>query len=557
MRLPHRPLFSALLTILAAGFLPLAAKKAPARMEEPASSAAFDALLAPHFKADEAGASVLVMRDGKTLYARGFGLANLELKVPNAPSLVYRIGSVTKQFTAAAIMSLVEDGKVALDAPVSRYLEGLPETWRPVTVRQLLTHTGGIPSYTDGPEYSAHMREDLPGLKLLETLVWKKPLDFAPGAKWHYSNSGYYLLGLIIEKVSGKAYGEYLQARFFAPLGMTRTRYGTETELIAGMASGYSEGKPAPYLSMTQPYAAGSLVSSSEDLARWTLALHAGKAVSLESLKQMTTPVKTSDGKEHPYGFGLSFRESQGRRLVGHGGGINGFVCHLEADPAARTIAVVLCNTDGPEIGPEYLGRRLLALASGQPIVEPKGVALAPEKLARLAGAYQHEGFRRVISLEQGKLMSKTGGGPVTELIPLSETVFQMKGVDLMLRFELSGQGVAGVRRQVVGGPEEDLAKKITAETRAAAKVDPGTFEVLAGTYQLAPNFELRVWREGDRFLAQATGQGQAEIYPETETRYFLRVVDAQLDFTLGPGGKAESLILTQGGRKMPAKRVK
>lgn len=557
MRLPRRPLCSALLTILAAGPLPVAAKAVAARMEEPAPAAAFDALLEPHFKADEAGASVLVMRDGKILYARGFGLANLELKVPNAPPLVYRIGSVTKQFTAAAVMSLVEDGKVALDAPVSRYLEGLPEAWRPVTVRQLLTHTGGMPSYTDGPEYSAHMREDLPGMKLLETLVWKKPLDFAPGAKWHYSNSGYYLLGLIIEKASGKTYAEYLQARFFGPLGMTRTRYGTETELIAGMASGYSDGKPAPYLSMTQPYAAGSLVSSSEDLARWTLALHAGKAVSLESLKQMTTPVKTSDGKEHPYGFGLSFRESQGRRLVGHGGGINGFVCHLEADAEARTVAVVLCNTDGPKVGPDYLGRRLLALAAGQPIVEPKGIALAPEKLARLVGAYQHEGFRRVVSLEQGKLMSKTGGGPATEMIPLSETVFQLKGVDLMLRFELSGAGVAGVRRQVVGSPEEDLAKKITAEARAAAKVDPGTFDALAGTYQLAPNFELKVWREGDRFLAQATGQGQAEIYPETETRYFLRVVDAQLDFTLGAGGKAESLVLTQGGRKMPAKRVK
>ena len=148
------------------------------------------------------------MKGGNTLYAKGFGLASLELKVPNAPALVYRIGSVTKQFTAAAIMTLVEDGKVALDAPVSRYLEGLPEAWRGATVQQLLTHTSGIPSYTDGPEYGAHMREDLPGLKLLETLVWKKPLDFPSGTKWHYSNSGYYLLGLIVEKVSGKPYAD-------------------------------------------------------------------------------------------------------------------------------------------------------------------------------------------------------------------------------------------------------------------------------------------------------------------------------------------------------------
>jgi CubicO group peptidase (beta-lactamase class C family) len=517
----------------------------------------YDTLLEPYFQADQAGASVLVMKDGKTLYAKGFGLASLELKVPNAPALVYRIGSVTKQFTAAAIMTLVEDGKVALDAPVSRYLEGLPEAWRGATVQQLLTHTSGIPSYTDGPEYGAHMREDLPGLKLLETLVWKKPLDFPSGTKWHYSNSGYYLLGLIVEKVSGKPYAEYLQARFFGPLGMTHTRYGTETELIPGMASGYSDGKPSAYLSMTQPYAAGSLVSTTEDLAHWTLALHGGKVVNAESLKRMTTPVKTSDGKEHPYGFGLMFRESQGHRLVGHGGGINGFVCHLEADPATHTVAVILCNTDEPKVGPDYLGRRLIALAEGTPIVEPKGVAVAPDKLARLAGAYQHEGFRRTITFEKGKLSSQVGGGTAYELIPTSDSSFLLKGSDTMLRFEVSGSEVVGVHRQIVGGPEEELAKKVTAETRAVAKVDPASFDALAGTYQLAPNFELKVWREGDRFFTQATGQRQAEIFPETETRYFLRVVEAQLDFTKGADGKAEMLTLTQGGMKMPAKRVK
>lgn len=545
-----------MLLLLAPGLQAQAAKPA-AGMAAKASGSAYDRLLEPCFKADQAGASVLVMKEGKILYAKGFGLASLELKVPNAPALVYRIGSVTKQFTAAAIMTLVEEGKVALDAPVSRYLDGLPEAWRGATVQQLLTHTSGVPSYTDGPEYGAHMREDLPGLKLLETLVWKKPLDFPPGSKWHYSNSGYYLLGLIVEKASGKPYAEYLQARFFGPLGMAHTRYGTETELIPGMASGYSDGKPSAYLSMTQPYAAGSLVSTTEDLARWTLALHAGKVVNAESLKRMTTPVKTSDGKEHPYGFGLMFRESQGHRLVGHGGGINGFVCHLEADPTTRAVAVILCNTDGPKVGPDYLGRRLLALAEGKPIVEPKGVAVAPEKLSRLAGSYQHDGFRRTVTFEQGKLRSQVAGGEVYELIPTSDSSFLLKGSDTMLRFEVSDQGVVGVHRQVVGAPEEELATRVTAETRAVAKVDPASFDALVGTYQLAPHFELKVWREGDRFFTQATGQSQAEIFPETETRYFLRVVDAQLDFAKGADGKAEQLILTQGGMKMPAKRVK
>lgn len=546
-----------LLLLLASGLQAQTAKPAPDKAAK-ASASAYDQLLDPYFQADQAGASVLVMKAGKVLYAKGFGLASLELKVPNAPDLVYRIGSVSKHFTAAAIMTLVEDGKVALDAPVSRYLEGLPEAWRAATVQQLLTHTSGIPSYTDQPEYGLHMREDLPGLKLLETLVWTKPLDFAPGTKWHYNNSGYYLLGLIVEKVSGKTYAEYLQARFFGPLGLTRTRYGTETDLIPGMASGYGgDGKPAAYLSMTQPYAAGSLVSTTEDLARWTLALHGGKVVKAESLKLMTTPVKTSDGKEHPYGFGLMFRESLGHRLIGHGGGVNGFVCYAEADPSAETVAVVLCNTEGPKVGGDYLCRRLLALAAGTPIVEPTGVPMAADKLARLVGAYQHDGFQRIVTFDHGQLKSLVGGGKAYDLIPTSEATFLLKGTDTMLRFELSGNQVLGVHRQTVGGPEEELAKKVLAETRTEAKVDAAAFDALAGTYQLAPNFELKIWRDGNRFLTQATGQGAIEIYPESETHYFVKVIDAQLDFVKGADGKAESLILTQGGRKIPAKRVK
>jgi len=547
-----------MLLLVGTGPMIQAAKPIVASVTQPADTAAYDRLLEPYFKADQAGASVLVMKEGKVLYARGFGLASRELKVPNAPDLVYRIGSVTKHFTAAAIMTLVEDGKVALDAPVSRYLEGLPEAWRPVTVQQLLTHTSGIPSYTDQPEYGLHMREDLPGLKLLETLVWTKPLDFAPGTQWHYNNSGYYLLGLIVEKVSGKSYAEYLQARFFGPLGLSRIRYGTETEFIPGMASGYGgDGNPSPYLSMTQPYAAGSLVSTPEDLARWTVALHGGKVVKPESLRLMTTPVRTSDGKEHPYGFGLMFRESQGHRLIGHGGGINGFTCYLEADPTSQCVAVVLNNTDGPLVGGEYLSRRLLALAAGTPIVEPSGVAVPADKLVRLVGSYQHEGFQRTITFEQGRLKSQVGGGTGYELVPTSETTFQLKGSDTLLRFELAGDRVVGVHRQSVGGPEEALAKRVVAEARPQAKVDPATFDVLVGSYQLAPGFELKIWREGTRFLTQATGQDVTEIYPESETRYFVKVVDAQLEFVKGASGKAESLILTQGGRKLPAKRVK
>lgn len=529
--------------------LPLAALVASAQTP-------YEALLGSRFAPDQAGASVLVMREGKVLFAQGYGLANRELKVPNRPEFVYRIGSVTKQFTAAAVMTLVEEGKVGLDAPIGTYLPDLPETWRPATVRQLLQHTSGIPSYTDGPEYGAHMREDLPGLALLKTLVWSKPMDFASGTRWRYNNTGYYLLGLLVEKVGGQPYAAYLQARFFGPLGLSHTRYGTESEFIPGMVAGYGPGgKPAAYLSMTQPYAAGSLVSTAEDVARWTLALHAGKVVKPESLALMTTPTRTADGTEHPYGFGLSFRTSQGRRLIGHGGGINGFVCQVEADPAAKTVAVVLCNTVDPGAAPEFLTRRLLALAAGTPLPDPVAVPMAPDQLKRFVGVFELEGRRRTITLDQGRLWTRVGNRS-TELIPTGGLAFAIKDGDTQLRFVAEGDRIVGVHRQPEGEAEQPLAKRVAEAARTEVPQTPQAMEALAGTYRLAPGFDLKVWREGTRLLSQATGQGPIELYAESATRWFPKVIDATLTFELGPEGKAKALVLEQGGRRMPASKV-
>lgn len=538
------------LSILAPGLL-LAQAPAPPR--------AFEALVGPHFMAQGAGAAICVMREGRVVYAQGFGLASRELKVPNTPALTFRIGSVTKQFTAAAVLALSEAGKVDLEAPIGSYVKDLPEAWRAVTVRQLLNHTGGIPSYTEALSFPVRMREDLPGLKLLQAHVWNKPLDFAPGTDWHYSNSGYYLLGLLIEQASGTSYGAYLETRFFKPLGLSHTRYGSEKDFLPGLATGYAEdGNPAAYLSMDQPFAAGALVSTAEDLARWTLALHAGKVVNPDSLRLMTSPTRTTDGREHPYGFGLGFRTVQGRRLVGHNGGINGFTSLVEADPARRTVAVLLFNQEHPGVGPEYLSRRLLALAQGTPVREPKPVKLPPAKLAPLVGTYQHaEGPRRIIALNQGALTSQVGGGRVYRLAPLSERTFQLVGQDVQLRFEAAGDRVLGLHRLGVGEPEGRLAPKVPDVVRKVVKVAPAVMDALAGTYELGPGFEIRVWREGERLLAQPTGQSADELLGESDTRFFIQTEDTQFDFQRGPDGRGLELHLNAGGRKMVAKRVR
>jgi serine beta-lactamase-like protein LACTB len=311
--------FTMVLAILVPGFW-IGAQEATVNVN-PSLAAQADARLSRWFDANQPGATVLLMQDGKVLFKKGYGLANVELNVAMQPDMVFRIGSVGKQFTAVAVMLLVEEGKVDLQAPISQYLENLPKAWKAVTVEQLLNHTSGIPNYTDTKAYWKHMREDFTPTQLLETYVNDLSLDFEPGTQYRYTNTGYVLLGMLIEKVSGQPYARFMRKHLFEPLALKNTRYGTETELIPGMVSGYVQGpKPAAYISMTQPFSAGALVSNAEDLAQWTMALHDGKVVKPESLARMLTPTRLKNGKEIPYGFGLTFRQSQGDRLVGHGG---------------------------------------------------------------------------------------------------------------------------------------------------------------------------------------------------------------------------------------------
>jgi serine beta-lactamase-like protein LACTB len=456
-----RRLFSLImvLTILVPGLFIQAQE--PAVTVAPSLAAQADARLSRWFDANQPGAAVLLIQDGKVLFKKGYGLANVELGVPMQPDNVFRIGSVTKQFTAAAVMLLVEESKVDLQAPISRYLEKLPKTWVSVTVEQLLNHTSGIPNYTDSKDYWKHMREDLTPIQLLELSVNKLPLDFESGTQMRYTNTGYILLGMMIEKVSGQPYARFLQKRIFEPLNLKHTRYDSVTDLIPGMVSGYTLGpKPAYFWSVTQKYAAGGLVSNAEDLARWTLALHSGQVVKPESLARMLTPTRLRNGKEEPYGYGLGFRQSQGNRLVGHGGSVSGFECYVEADPTVKAAAVILHNTDYYKVDNKYLARFLLSQAAGKPIPELKPAAIEHSKLRRLTGWYTREGEFRFITFNGTTLFTQVLGGLKYTLIPISETEFALDGWDKQLRFELAGDQVLGVHRLYAEDPQEEPLQK-------------------------------------------------------------------------------------------------
>ena len=335
------------------------------------------------------GISVAVQQGGELILARGYGLADVENRVPATEHTVYRIGSVTKQFTAAAVMKLVEAGKVSLDDPITKHFPDYPVGEFHITVGQLLDHTTGIKGYTEMAAFWEKSRLDLSHEQMIE-LFSAEPYEFEPGDRYQYSNSGYYMAGLLIEKASGRTYAEYLRETFFGPLGMRESHYLYNDPIVPDRAEGYRVEDGVPLndepLSMLLPFSAGSLGSSVLDLVRWTTALGAGDVVAPDSLGAMTTRRRLPSGEEIGYGLGLQIGEMAGRRKISHGGGINGFLSQLSWYPDDELVVAVLSNSTSGE--PAALEARIARAVLGVTEAEHAAVALEPEELARYAGVY-------------------------------------------------------------------------------------------------------------------------------------------------------------------------
>lgn len=336
------------------------------------------------------GMSVVVARGGAPLLAKGYGQADREAGTPVTAQTVFQIGSVTKQFTAAGILRLVEEGRVALDSSVAVYLPEFADSSGGVTIRRLLNHTSGVRSYTSFLPAGAFSQQ-----QVYDSIRAQRP-DFAPGADFRYNNSGYFLLGLVLERVTGRPYAALMREWFFEPLGMEQTGYCGEEGHPA--PAGYRRG-PAGYtrvppVDMRVPYAAGALCATGPDLARWMWALVNGRVVSPESYGMMIAPGRLAAGDPVPYGFGLAADSADGRPIVSHGGGIPGFVSDLMYLPDDSTVIVVLVNTgtDGGE-----LSRRIRRAALGMGPPQVRDLPLTPAVRARPAhqGGQQREARRR------------------------------------------------------------------------------------------------------------------------------------------------------------------
>jgi|DewCreStandDraft_5_1066085.scaffolds.fasta_scaffold00029_124 CubicO group peptidase (beta-lactamase class C family) len=421
-----------------------------------------DEYMNAHVRVNRFSGAILVAREGKVLLSKGYGWANAEHEVPNTPQTKFRLGSITKQFTAMAILLLEERGRLKVHDPICTYVPNCPEAWREITIHHLLTHTSGIPNFTNFPDYAKTqcLPEPSPPASTLERFR-DKPLDFPPGERMSYSNSGYIVLGYILEKVAGESYEAFLRKNIFEPLKMVNTGYDTNRQILKHRASGYTwQGDAlinAAYIDMTIPHAAGALYSTVEDLYLWDQALYTERLVSKTSLEKMFTPFKDD------YAYGWIVTTHLGRKVIGHGGRINGFSTFLARYPDDKVLVVVLSNLESAPSG--RIARDLAAIVFGEPY----------------------------------------------------------------------------------GLPRE----------RVAITLDPKIYDAYVGQYELAPNLLLTITKAGDRLMLHVGGQPPIELLPESETKFFLRIVDAQITFVKNERGEVTHLLLHQDGRTQPAKRIR
>ncbi len=393
--------------------------------------------------------SVLIASGNEVLFSKGYGAANLEWGVDNSPQTKFRLGSLTKQFTAVAILILEERGVVSVDDFIHRHMSHAPVTWKNIKIFHLLTHAHGIPNYTQFPEFAAITTFKKTPLEQVQLFI-DKPLDFEPGGQYVYNNSGYVLLGYLIELLTGQTYETFIKENIFMPLEMHDSGYDLHHDIISCRAVGYAKNEDgeitnADYLDMSLPYAAGSLYSTVHDLQRWTQGLFDGKLISKVSLHKMTTPFKED------YGFGVEIKQIDDVTAIMHVGGINGFNTTLIYVPKEKTTIVALSNINTPgyawDVGfiSRNIALKLLALIQGKKVHLPsenKAIDVSHKILKQYVGSYAMKPCMDLqLILEDGYLFAQFNEQSKIKLFADSDVSFYSKTPDFQIKMMKDGRG--------------------------------------------------------------------------------------------------------------------
>ena len=390
----------------------------------------FDTYIGDQYTSDAPGVSILVAKDGKAIYSKGSGIANLELDIKAAPKHVFEIGSITKQFTAVAILMLEEQGKLSVEDEITKFIPDYPTQDKTITVHHLLNHTSGIKSYTNMPSFMEFARTDMTPTVLMDKFK-NEQMEFDPGTQFNYNNSGYIVLGHIIEVVSGQSYEDFIQTNIFDKVGMNNSYYGSMTRLIPNRARGYSKTETgyrnADYLSLTLPYAAGSIMSTTADLLKWQNAISANTLIKKSSLEKATNGSTLDSGEEITYGYGWYTGNINGSASVEHDGGIFGYSSSGIFLPEENVYVIGLSNCDCGNVG--ALVSNVAAMAIGKPFPKKKdAIDLSESQLSKWVGAFEYEGAIRHVTLKNKQLFSQREGSISMEIYPMSATNFIFDG---------------------------------------------------------------------------------------------------------------------------------
>ncbi|WP_158851098.1 serine hydrolase [Algibacter sp. L1A34] len=551
-----------------------------------------DQLVSKYSEYGKFNGSVLVANQGEVIFKKGYGMANMEWDMPNAPNTKHRLGSITKQFTAMLILQLAQDGKLDLQAPITTYLPDYPkETGNIITVHHLLTHTSGIPNYTSFPGF---MEDESRNPYTPEAFVKKfqdKRLDFTPGERFSYSNSGYFLLGVIAEKLSGKSYEVLLNENIFEPLGMHATGFDNHSDILKNRATGYEKEagsyKNSKYLDMSIPYAAGSMYSTVEDLYIWDQVLYTNKMLSEKYMELYFKPQISAWGKSHyAYGWGVGYRKMGTSKdsiyAIEHGGGINGFNTNILRTPSDKSLIVLLNNTGGAPLN--SISNAILGIINNKAYSMPKkSVADAMLTVIEAEGIdagithYNEIKDSEFYNLEESDLNAMgyklMGSGNIEASIKVFELIIDIfpkssnaydSYAEALMNLGKKDLAIVNYRKSVELNPNNqngiDFLKTLGEDVSDLVKeveVTEAILETYIGNYELMPGFILAVTREGNQLKTQATGQPVFDVFPKFENVFYLKVVTAQLTFNKGESGNIESVTLLQGGREITGKRIK
>ncbi len=503
------------------------------------------------------GGAVLVAKNGDILYRESFGKANLELDLEMAPDHVFRIGSITKQFTAAAILRLQEEGKLSVEDDIKKYIEDYPANGRTITIEHLLTHTSGIANYSRLRKFDQRARRNDMGPKELIDFFKNEPMDFDPGDGFKYNNSGYVLLGYIIELVTGSTYAEYIQENFFSPLGMRNSYYDISTQLIENRAPGYGKGKAghrnASFLSMTLPYAGGSLLSTVDDLYIWNKAVADYKVLDKESTTKAHSRYILNTGRPTDYGYGWRLGNIQGTPSLKHGGSVNGFTSYALYLPKTDVYVVVLTNCDCTG-NIEIIASKMAATVIDTPY-KFKDMKMSTKGQKVFQGVYRSKpGEELTIRHEDGRLVYFRKGGSKATIFPFEKHKFHQKAGLTTFEFTVDRKGRSqGFVMKGLDSPIEWHKTDDKVRSFKSIPMTPKEMETYLGEYRLSNGRIFKIVAEGTKLFGQM-GENREEIVPLDPKVFFAKDIDAQLIFDLEKAGTVSGLTIVQSDHKKAVK---